>query len=170
MTSITNNAFHLETWNWYLKFLNSTTIKGGATNCHYMIEKTTRYKLREAMCTWYASLRRSPLWFPSPRQGSVGEHTAVVAKGKFWYLHLTTFAKFTNSKLRGERRKWRHTPSCERAKSKRVATIGAENGGESGKTTHPTQLNPRWPEPLDARMSSIHEAQWSSLATPINVA
>jgi hypothetical protein len=101
------------------------------------------------MCTWYALLRCSPLWFPSPRHGSEGEHIAVVAKSKFWYLHLATSARCTNSILHGERRKWRHTPSCERAKSKRVATIGVEDGGESGETTHPTQLNPRWPEPLD---------------------
>ena len=51
-----------------------------------------------------------------------------------------------------------------------VATKGVENGGESDDTTHPTQLNPRECEPLDGRMGSIHDSQWSSLSTPNNKA
>ena len=39
---------------------------------------------------------------------------------------------------------------------KRVMTIGVENGGESGDTTHLTSLNPRQRGPLDGKMGSIH--------------
>ena len=47
-----------------------------------------------------------------------------------------------------------------------MATIGQENGGESGNTSHPTQLNPKKCEPLDGKMGSIYGSYWSPLATP----
>ena len=37
-----------------------------------------------------------------------------------------------------------------------LVTIRVENGGESGNTTHPTQLNLRQREPFDGKMGSIH--------------
>ena len=48
--------------------------------------------------------------------------------------------------------------------SNRVAIRGVETRGESVNTTIPTQLNPRQHEPLDGRIGSIHNSQWSSLA------
>ena len=46
-----------------------------------------------------------------------------------------------------------------------MVTIRVENGEESGDTIQPTQPNPRQGEPLDGRIGSAHNPQWSSLAT-----
>jgi hypothetical protein len=39
-----------------------------------------------------------------------------------------------------------------------LATMGVENEGESGDTTHPTQLNPRRHEPLELQGGSHFQA------------
>ena len=54
--------------------------------------------------------------------------------------------------------------------SKRMETSGVENGGESGNTTHPTQLILGQCEPLDGRMGFIHGAHWSLVSPPNNEA
>lgn len=54
-------------------------------------------------------------------------------------------------------------------KSRRVATIGVQNEGESG-DTHSTQLNPEQHELFYGRMSFIYCLEWSSLVSPNNIA